>query len=156
MHTYQKKRKMLDPKAKRCILLGYGTNVKGYFLYCPQERTIIYSRDVVFDETKYGLEKEQVENESEADKLVEIDLSDDECEISQTFKRKLIKLKVNQVMRLQEMNQLRPTLVYDVSIKKDVNWITMGCGSILLRPKNSITNLILLRKGVCVLRETNG
>ena len=43
-----------------------------------------------------------------------------------TFKRKLIKLKVNQVMRLQEMNQLRPTLVYDIPIKKGANWITMG------------------------------
>ena len=80
---------MLDPKAKRCILLGYGTNVKGYFLYCPQERRIIYSRDVVFDETKYGLEKEQVENESEADKLVEIDLPDDECEISQNIQEEV-------------------------------------------------------------------
>ena len=80
-HIPKEERKKLDPKAKRCILLGYGTNVKGYCLYCPQERRIIYSRDVVFDETKYGLEKEQVENESEADKLVEIDLPDDECEI---------------------------------------------------------------------------
>ena len=71
------------------MLLGYGTNVKGYRLYCPQERRIIYSRDVVFNETKYGLKKEQMENESEADKLVEIDLPDDECEISQNIQEEV-------------------------------------------------------------------
>ena len=80
-----KERKKLDSKAKLCILLGYGTNIKGYRLYYLQERRIIYSRHVIFDETEYGLEKEQVENKSEADKLVEIDLPDDECEISQNI-----------------------------------------------------------------------
>ena len=88
-HIPKEERKKLDSKAKLCILLGYGTNVKGYRLYCLQERRIIYSRHVIFDETEYGLEKEQVENKSEADKLVEIDLPDDECEISQNIQEKV-------------------------------------------------------------------
>ena len=33
-HIPKEERKKLDPKAKRCILLGYRTNVKGYPLYC--------------------------------------------------------------------------------------------------------------------------
>ena len=93
-----------------------------------------------------------MENESEADKLVEIDLPDDECEISQNIQKVVDQVEgesSNEVTRDE-------LLVYDVPIEKGANRITMGCGSILLRPKNSITNLVLLRKHLCVLRETNG
>ena len=40
--------------------------------------------DVIFDENNYGLEKEQFEKGEKADKLIEIDLPDDELQISES------------------------------------------------------------------------
>ena len=46
----------MDPKAKKCILVGYSLEQKGYQFYNPDTREICVSRDVVFDELKswYG------------------------------------------------------------------------------------------------------
>ena len=63
----------LDPKAKQCILLGYGTATKGYQLYDINNKRVFYSRDVVFDEGKSGFEKEETD---ETDNSVAIELSD--------------------------------------------------------------------------------
>ena len=70
-HICKEERRKLDPKATKCILLGYGTAVKGYRLYDIEERKVFFSRDVVFDESKTGIEQEQV---TESEKLVNIDL----------------------------------------------------------------------------------
>ena len=78
-HISKEEQQKLDLKAKKCILLGYGTDVKGYRLYNLQERRVFYSRDVVFDENNCsGLEKEQLV-EDRVDKLiVEINLPDND------------------------------------------------------------------------------
>ena len=55
----------MDPKSKRCILLSYDTDVKGYRLYDVERRRVFYSRDVVFDELKVGMNKENKKDISE-------------------------------------------------------------------------------------------
>ena len=70
-HICKEERRKLDPKATKCILLGYGTVVKGYRLYDIEERKVFFSRDVVFVESKTGIEQEQV---TESEKLVNIEL----------------------------------------------------------------------------------
>ena len=71
IHVPKDERRKLDPKAKKCIFLGYGTSRKGYRLYDQKTSSIIHSRDVVFNESsrKYGCEEEkrliQVENNTE-------------------------------------------------------------------------------------------
>ncbi len=59
-HIEKEHRQKLDPKAKDCILLGYGNAVKGYRLYDIQDRSVFYSRNVIFDESRMGFEKEKV------------------------------------------------------------------------------------------------
>ena len=43
----------LDSKAKKCIFLGYGREVKGYRLYGTQHKRVFHSRDVLFNETEF-------------------------------------------------------------------------------------------------------
>ena len=61
-HISKDERKKLDPVAKKCVLIGYGTEVKGYRLYDPSRDRILYSRDVKFNESEFGLEKEHDES----------------------------------------------------------------------------------------------
>jgi hypothetical protein len=60
-HIPRDERQKFDSKSKRCIFLGYGTTVKGYRLYDMERKKVLYSRDVIFDESKPGIQKEQRE-----------------------------------------------------------------------------------------------
>ena len=51
-HVPKDERKKLDPKAREAILLGYGTETKGYRLYDVKTSKVFFSRDVVFNECK--------------------------------------------------------------------------------------------------------
>ena len=62
-HIPKDKRQKFDSKARRCIFLGYGMVTKGYRLYDVNRSKVLYSRDVVFDESKPGVEKEPTDNE---------------------------------------------------------------------------------------------
>ncbi|KAG8498762.1 hypothetical protein CXB51_005210 [Gossypium anomalum] len=41
----------LEPRSIKCVFLGYKVVVKGYKLWCPENRKVVISRDVVFYET---------------------------------------------------------------------------------------------------------
>ncbi|KAG8501164.1 hypothetical protein CXB51_003282 [Gossypium anomalum] len=41
----------LEARSIKCVFLGYKAGVKGYKLWCPENRKVVISRDVVFDET---------------------------------------------------------------------------------------------------------
>ncbi|KAG8492401.1 hypothetical protein CXB51_009724 [Gossypium anomalum] len=41
----------LEPRSIKCVFLGYKASVKGYKLWCPENRKVVINRDVVFDET---------------------------------------------------------------------------------------------------------
>ena len=41
----------LEPRAAKCIFLGYQPSVKGYKLWNPQTRKVVLSRNVIFNES---------------------------------------------------------------------------------------------------------
>ena len=71
-HVPKDERKKLDSKARKCILLGYGTETKGYRLYDPQRGRVFHSRDVKFNESSRGIEVSK-EQEPEQNRYVELD-----------------------------------------------------------------------------------
>jgi hypothetical protein len=46
----KEKMRQLDDKSVKCIFIGYSIETRSYRLYDPQEKHIIVSRDVIFDE----------------------------------------------------------------------------------------------------------
>ena len=50
VHIDSASRTKLDPKSKKCFFIGYGDNEFGYRFWDDQNRKIIRSRDVIFNE----------------------------------------------------------------------------------------------------------
>ncbi len=50
VHIPDEKRRKLDEKAVKCILVGYCETSKAYRMWNPTTRKLIISRDVAFDE----------------------------------------------------------------------------------------------------------
>ena len=51
MHIPSEKRRKLDPKSEKCILVGYSHEQKHYKCYNPLTKQVRVSRDVMFDES---------------------------------------------------------------------------------------------------------
>ena len=51
VHVPDEKRKRLDAKAEKCILVGYSNEQKRYNCYNPRSKPVRVSRNVVFDES---------------------------------------------------------------------------------------------------------
>ena len=56
-HVPKDERSKFDVKAKKCMFLGYGETTKGYRLYDLKRQRVMYSRNVVFDESKRAQEE---------------------------------------------------------------------------------------------------
>ena len=72
-HVAKDERKKLNPKAKKCIFLGYAAQSKGYRLYDTERSSIVFSRDVVFNESSTGIESKQEEK-----RLIQVEMFHEE------------------------------------------------------------------------------
>jgi hypothetical protein len=52
VHVPRENRSKLDNKVEKCIFIGYKDGIKGYKLWNPVTKKIVYSWDVVFREVK--------------------------------------------------------------------------------------------------------
>ncbi|CAL8990667.1 unnamed protein product, partial [Prunus brigantina] len=66
---YHVRESKLDPRAKKALFMGFSTGVKGYRLWCPDEKKIVVSRDVTFDEAAM-VNQNKHESEIEATKTM--------------------------------------------------------------------------------------
>ena len=66
----------LDKKVEIYIFIGYKYGLKGYKLWNPETKKVVYRRDVVFREIKDV--KHDILPSKEEPKKIEFDLNDDE------------------------------------------------------------------------------
>lgn len=50
IHIPIEKRTNLEPSSKKCLFVGYSETSKAYRVYIPEQRKIVVSRDVKFEE----------------------------------------------------------------------------------------------------------
>ena len=61
-HVAKSDRRELDVKSSKCILLRYSNETKGYRLYYLRHAKVLYSRDVIFNESNRGIEEPNEED----------------------------------------------------------------------------------------------
>ncbi|KAL0402524.1 UNVERIFIED_CONTAM: hypothetical protein Slati_4282300 [Sesamum latifolium] len=69
---YHVKESKLDPRAKNAIFMGVTSGIKGYLLWCPETKKIIFSRKVTFDKSTL-LKMVETEQSDGAPKQVEFE-----------------------------------------------------------------------------------
>ena len=95
-HVAKDERQKLDPKAQKCILLGYGTETKGYRLYSPVHRKVFYSRDVLFNEDVCSLEDKSDECQQKEPVLISGQESHDDDDVSENEADSVLQRPVRQ------------------------------------------------------------
>ena len=67
----------MDSKYEKCIFIGYKDGLKGYKLWNPVTRKVVYNRDAVFREVKYIIKHEFLSKEPEK---IEFELKEEESD----------------------------------------------------------------------------
>ncbi|KAG8497200.1 hypothetical protein CXB51_008576 [Gossypium anomalum] len=84
---YHVKESKLDPRAKKTLFLGITDGVKGYRIWCPDTRKIVFSRDVTFDELTMLKYKDSQKDDKTSSTLQQVELekgNDDPANIGGT------------------------------------------------------------------------
>ena len=69
MHVPKEKMSKLDNKVEKCIFVDYKDGIKGYKLWNPLTRKIVYRQDVIFKEVKKTSRNEDEPKEKGQEKM---------------------------------------------------------------------------------------
>ena len=70
---YHVKKSKLDPRAKKALFMGITGGVKGYTLWCPVTKKIIFSGDITFDESAMLKQKDSQEDDKTSSILQQVE-----------------------------------------------------------------------------------
>jgi hypothetical protein len=79
VHVPNENESKLDNKVEKCIFIGYKYSIKGYKLWNPETKKVVYSLDVVFREIKYVVKQEVLPSKEEPEKI-DFEPKDDELD----------------------------------------------------------------------------
>jgi hypothetical protein len=79
VHVPKENESKLDNNVEKCIFIGYKYVLKGYKIWIPETKKIVYSQDVVFREMKDVVKQEVLPSKEEPEKK-EFELKDDESD----------------------------------------------------------------------------
>ena len=82
VHVPKENRRKMDNKVEKCFFMGYKDGVKGYNLWNPKTKSIVYSWDVVFREVKDVSKQEFLPTQDEPEKI-ELELDDEKSKSSE-------------------------------------------------------------------------
>ena len=69
MDIPKERRNKLDNKLEKCIFIGYKDGIKGYKMWNPITRIVVYSRDAILREDKSTFTNEEVTREKELENI---------------------------------------------------------------------------------------
>ena len=69
MDIPKERRNKLDNKLEKCIFIGYKDGIKGYKMWNPITRIVVYSRDVILREDKSTFTNKEVTREKELENI---------------------------------------------------------------------------------------
>ncbi|KAG8486278.1 hypothetical protein CXB51_019698 [Gossypium anomalum] len=125
----------LESRSIKCVFLGYKAGVKGYKLWYPENRKVVISRDVVFNETAMLLNlslKDSYNKENQKQKYTETDL---------------VAYALN-VAKDIDSNQETSNYSEAVSCEDSVKWMFAMQEEMESLHKNKTWDLVKLSKGV--------
>ncbi|KAH9666232.1 hypothetical protein KPL70_020569 [Citrus sinensis] len=84
---YHLKESKLDPRAKKVLFVGITGRVKGYRLWCPIRKNIIFSKDVTFTESAMLKQKDSQEDDKTSSTLQQVEfekIKSDPADVDET------------------------------------------------------------------------
>jgi hypothetical protein len=88
LHVPKEKRSNMDKKVVKCIFIGYKEGMKGYKLWDPASRKIVYNRNVVFREVGSKPEPEVIVQIKNNPKKVRFELRNEEDDSYESIESK--------------------------------------------------------------------
>ncbi|KAH9769644.1 hypothetical protein KPL71_012096 [Citrus sinensis] len=138
----------LEPRAFKCVFLGYPAGVKGYKLWCTDIKPprAIISRDVVFNEHEMfrnsATVKQTIERDSGCDKRTFFEVELPKAPAQKLIQKKGLRMRLEEIFLNKKKNQKVMITSKIISCKDSKKWIAAMDEEMRSLIKNHIWDLI--------------